>query len=127
MKKSYIRKITINNESYSILTVKRASKYIVLTGDDLTDFNSIRILDILRNSIVKGTSNDIAKYNLPECYKTELTWSINARSLKNFLSLRTDKSALKEIRKLAFDIYDNLPDTHKFLFKGDVKEKYRGE
>ena len=59
---------------------------------------------------------DIAKYCLPESYKTELTWSINARSLQNFISLRSSKSALWEIQNLANAIYAALPDEHKFIF-----------
>lgn len=62
-------------------------------------------------------SLDIAKYCLPESYKTELSWSINARSLQNFLSLRSSKSALWEIRDLANLIHQNLPDEHKFIYE----------
>lgn len=95
---------------------KRASKYIVLTGNESVDFNSIVKLDMLRTSIQLGIGNDIAKYELPECYKVNLTWSINARSLQNFLELRTSPHALKEIRELANSIHEALPDEHKYLF-----------
>lgn len=60
---------------------------------------------------------DKAKYMLPEAYKTSLVWTVNARSLQNFLALRTSKAALWEIRELALAIYDTLPEDHKFLFK----------
>ena len=115
LKNSNVREISVDNKFFDITTVARASKYIILTGDDNTDFNSIMMLDILRKNIDRGVSNDIAKYNMPECYKTELTWTINSRSLKNFLSLRTGKSALKEIRELAYEIFDKIPDDHKYL------------
>ena len=36
--------------------------------------------------------------------------------LQNFFDLRTNKSALWEIRQLAFKIYENLPNEHKYLF-----------
>jgi len=88
----------------------------VLTGDDLTDFQSIVTLEMLRLNVVSGTSNDICKYNLGESYKTSLVWTINARSLQNFLYLRTDKAALWEIRELANNLYVALPDEHKYLF-----------
>ncbi|MBD3808828.1 MAG: FAD-dependent thymidylate synthase, partial [Epsilonproteobacteria bacterium] len=68
-----------------------------------------------------GTSNDIAKYCLPESYKTELTWTINARSLQNFLHLRSSKDALWEIRNLANVIYGALPEEHKYLFEDCMK------
>jgi len=96
---------------------KGASKYIVLTGNESVDKMSIKALNNLQSLLKKGVSNDIAKYALPECYKTELTWTINARSLQNFLYLRSSKSALWEIRDLSFEIFKNLPDDHKYLFE----------
>jgi thymidylate synthase (FAD) len=93
--------------------IKRAKKYLVFTGNNDVDMASVSALDMLRNILKSGTSNDIAKYCLPESYKTELTWSINARSLNNFLSLRSSKAALWEIRKLAQKIYEALPKEHK--------------
>ncbi|WP_200762920.1 FAD-dependent thymidylate synthase [Nitrosophilus alvini] len=94
-----------------------ANKYIVLTGDERVDRASIKALNNLQTLLKEGISNDIAKYALPECYKTELTWTINARSLQNFLSLRSSKSALWEIRNLSFKIFETLPEDHKYLFE----------
>ena len=94
-----------------------ASRYIVLTGNEMVDRASIKALNELQKILQAGISNDIAKYCLPECYKTELTWTINARSLQNFLSLRSSKSALWEIRRLAYKIFEALPDEHKYLFE----------
>ena len=95
---------------------KRAEKYLVLTGNEKVDFASILALNNLREILISGISNDIAKYCLPESYKTELTWTINARSLQNFLKLRSSKAALWEIRKMAFKIFEALPQDHKYIF-----------
>lgn len=95
---------------------KRASKYIVLTGILAVDNKSVHALENLRQLIQSGISNDKAKYSLPDSYKTELTWSINIRSLQNFLGLRTDKAALWEIRELAYAVYETLPEEHKYMF-----------
>ena len=103
--------------------IKRASKYIVLTDNDEVNRYSVMALENLRKLLVAGIPNDKAKYALPECYKTELTWTINARSLQNFLELRSDKSALWEIRDLAYEIYNTLPDDHKYLFTVKTYEK----
>lgn len=101
-----------------------AQRYIVLTGNRLVDNASICALEKLRIILnTEGMTQDIAKYALPECYKTELTWSINARALQNFLTLRTSKAALKEIKELAFNIYEALPKEHKFIFKGCLNEE----
>lgn len=100
---------------------ERAHKYLVYTGEPLVDVMSIKALERLRQVLEAGISNDRAKYCLPESYKTELTWTINMRSLQNFLSLRTDKSALWEIQNLAHAVYEALPDDHKFMYEGFVK------
>lgn len=101
--------------------LERASKWVVFTQDDETNNAIIHSLDRLRELLVNGKSNDVAKYALPEAYRTNLYMTINARSLQNFLELRTSKQALFEIRKLAFAIYANLPHNHKYLFKDSVE------
>jgi len=102
-----------NNE----IDFKRASKYIVWTGVHNVDITIFFQLEDLRTLIAEGISNDKAKYALPEAYKTEMAWSINARSLQNFLALRTNKAALWEIRELAYALFEALPEEHKFIFK----------
>lgn len=96
--------------------LERASKYLVFTDDLRVDRMSIKALENLRLVLNEGISNDRAKYCLPESYKSELTWSINARSLQNFLTLRSDKSALWEIRNLSHAVYSAIPNDHKYLF-----------
>ena len=101
-----------------------ASKYIVLTDDYVVDAHNIRQLNIVAGAVKAGKSNDIVKYLIPEAYKTSLVWSVNARALQNFLQLRTNKAALWEIRELAYEIFKQLPEEHKYLFKDCLyKEK----
>lgn len=95
-------------------------KYLVQTGDNKVDFMSCLALVNLQDVLKSGVSNDIAKYCLPESYKTELVWTVNARGLQNFIKLRTDKAALWEIRDLAHEIFNQLPNDHKFLFEDSV-------
>ena len=103
--------ISIDNDK------NRANKYIIMTGNTAIDESNIMALERTRQFVKSNISNDIAKYCLPESYKTELTWTINARSLQNFLSLRSTKAALWEIRDLANALYDCLPNEHKYLFE----------
>lgn len=101
---------------------ERASKYLVLSGDERVDNASIAALENLRTILQSTISLDIAKYCLVESYKTELTWTINARALQNFLHLRSGKSALWEIQNLAKALYEALPNEHKFLFESCMGE-----
>lgn len=95
---------------------ERAKKYIRLTGDEYIDEYLVNELENLR-SLVNLYPNDISKYAMPESYLTELTWTINARSLQNFFELRSDHRALAEIQELARHIWHTLPSEYRFLFK----------
>lgn len=87
--------------------------------DDL-DFDGVMsicyLIDSIQAELKKNTPFDKIKYLIPECYKTSLAWTINARSLRNFISLRTSRAALAEIRELAHAVYDAVPEQHKFLY-----------
>ena len=108
--------------THSNLDISRASKYIVLTGNDEVDYCSITALENLRKIVSNGIKNDITKYALPECWKVDLVWTINMRSLMNFLELRLSNSAHFEIRELANNVLKAIPQEHRFLY-----EKYIGK
>ena len=112
----YTLKELKEEDSFGEFDLEKAGKYLVFTGVKEVDEASIKALENLRTILKRGIANDKAKYCLPESYKTELHWSINARSLQNFLNLRSDKSALWEIRILAKEVYTALPKSHKYLF-----------
>lgn len=116
----YTLKELKNTESFlplNVANLARAEKFLVFTQNEAVDKASVQALENLRLLLQENISNDFVKFAMPESYKTELTWSINARSLQNFLSLRSSKSALWEIRNLAFALFEALPKEHKFLFK----------
>jgi thymidylate synthase (FAD) len=109
-------------EVYSDKHMQRASKYLVWTNELIVDYASLVALENLRLILLQGIGNDKAKFCLPESYKTELTWTINARSLQNFINLRSGKSALWEIRDLANNIFESLPEDHKYLFESSLND-----
>jgi len=133
-----IMSLTVKSTRYTLKELKdeksffgdkeRASKYVVFTNEPLVDDAIIEALDNTRIVISKGITNDIAKYCMPEAYKTRLSITINARSLQNLLELRIDKHAHWEIQKLAKKIYLALPDEHKYLFtQAMLKSKKKAE
>ncbi len=115
-------KYTNPDEVYADKHMLRAANYLVFTGNLGVDFASVVALENLRLMLLDGVANDRAKYCLPESYKTELTWTINARSLQNFIALRSSKSALWEIQDLANMLFETLPEDHKYLFEDCVSE-----
>lgn len=137
-----IASYSVKSSRYTLKELKDVDFEFCITVGGIKDFNRLKLekyfvldnlshLDIcaLCESIVRlqerlndGISNDIIKYMLPECFKTSLVWTINARSLQNFLELRTSKSALPEIRKLALAVFEALPADHKYLFEDFVNK-----
>jgi thymidylate synthase (FAD) len=92
---------------------------LVPSGNDHIDRLNIEMLYRLR-SVARNFDlpNDIAKYGIPEAFKTTLIWTANARSLRNFLKLRSSKRAHPEIRRLAHAVYGALPEDHRLIFDG---------
>ncbi len=118
---------SVKSTRYTLKELKEANfidyeKFLVFTGIKTVDDASKDALDNLQKILLDGVSNDRAKYCLPESYKTELTWTINARSLQNFISLRSSKAALWEIRDLSKSLFDILPNEHKYLFNDCVQK-----
>ena len=116
----YTLKELKKSESFAENDYNGAEKFIVLTGNKFVDTASIKALNNLQEILKKGISNDVAKFCLPESYRTELTWTINARSLQNFIELRSNKSALWEIQILANSLFKSLPKEHQYLFQEKI-------
>ena len=117
-----IASLSVKSTRYTLKELKDSTKinydkFLVFTGNEAVDNASKNALDKLQSILKNGVTSDIAKYALPESYKTELTWTINARSLQNFLKLRSNKSALWEMQKLSNNLYNALPKEHKYLFE----------
>lgn len=107
---------TLESANFNADGYNRAINYLVMTDNPQVNLCAIGALDNVIELLNQGMSNDVAKYALPEAYRTELVWQIDGRNLQNFLRLRTAKDALPEIRLLANKIYDELPDDHKYLY-----------
>lgn len=90
-----------------------------LTGDGDIDALIIETMSKLGEIMAERGSdlpNDIAKLAIPEAFCTTLIWTINARSLRNFLSLRLAPGAHFMIRELAQAVYDQIPASYRVLF-----------
>ena len=113
---------TVKSSRYTLQELKTAKdediqNFCINVSDDINSINGLQLMTI-RKLLLLGMSNDVAKYMLPEAYKTSLVMTINARALQNFLTLRSSKHALKEIQELARAMFEALPSAHKFLFEG---------
>lgn len=70
----------------------------------------------------RGVAKEIARVVLPVGTFTEFYWTVNARSLMNFLALRTDDTAQREIRDYAAEVERifaiKMPVTFRFWDEG---------
>lgn len=63
-----------------------------------------RSVDAYNSLLEEGTAREVARIVLPVGMYTQFYWTVNARSLMNFLNLRCDEHAQHEIREYAWKI-----------------------
>jgi thymidylate synthase (FAD) len=75
-----------------------------------------------RRLVEAGVARELARTVLPVSAYTEFYWTVNARSIMNFLSLRNSEAAQREIRRFAEVIEDifaeRMPLTHAAFVSG---------
>ena len=71
----------------------------------------------------RGVAKEIARNVLPVAIYTQFYWTVNARSLMNFLSLRNSEAAQREIRRYAVAVEElfaaKMPITHAAFVAND--------
>ena len=81
-----------------------------LDGEALESYRSAldRCFDTYERLVAGGTRREIARAVLPLAIYTEFFWTVNTRSLMNFLGLRLASGAQREIRRYAEALLDIL-------------------
>ncbi len=69
----------------------------------------------------KGVAKEVARNTLPIGIYTQFFFKVNARSLMNFISLRTDKNAMLEIREYAIILEEILAEKLPITYEAFVK------
>lgn len=93
------------------------SSFLVKSGNEIIDYQNIETLKTIKQLLKSNIKNDIIKYMLPEAYKVDLVFSINARALRNLLELRLSGSAHFEIRELANNLLKAIPEEYSIIFE----------
>jgi len=119
-------RLTVKSTRYTLKQIKEAddftmSDYLVMSENPFINESNLFQLYNLKTVLRSNVSNDVAKYLIPEAFKTRLQWQIDGRNFQNFLELRTSKDALPEIRELAMELFSVLPEEHKYLYQEYVK------
>jgi thymidylate synthase (FAD) len=89
---------------------------LMYTGDEDVDKGIRTCAEILADAVRAKKPNDTAKFLVGDWMRTKCVFTINARSLRNLLVLRTSKHALWQFRQLAYAIVDQIPASHWFLY-----------
>lgn len=71
-----------------------------------------------------GVPREDARFLLPEGMSTNMTMTMNFRSLRHFLKLRLDKHAQWEVRQVAYQIYKICLEKWKWLVFDIVYDKF---
>lgn len=81
------------------------------------------ILHKIYLKVIAGVKNDEIKYILPENWRVNnAIMTIDARNLRNLLSLRLSPSAHFEFRYLAYLILREIPESHRILFEDIIND-----
>lgn len=108
------------------LTNKQGSSFPTPTPEarDWDNYNKRIIEDAVRESfnyykwlLANNVAKEMARIILPLNLYTEFYWTVNARSLMNFLSLRTGEDAQYEIRMYAEEIKKIFEEKCPMVFK----------
>ena len=82
---------------------------------------------LYRELLDRGVAKEQARIVLPLALYTQFYWTINARALMNFLSLRLDEHAQAEIREYAKVIAEIMKDKMPWTYDAFLRYVVRGE
>ncbi len=107
----------------------------VFSGDEQLDEKTRSMIETsisesyetYRKLLEMGVARELARIVLPSAMYTEFYWTINARSLMNFLSLRADSHAQYEIQECALAIADIFKETCPTTFEAFIRYHYSGD
>lgn len=87
-------------------------------------------MDLYHSLLSQGVAREMARMVLPVNLYTQWYWTVNARSLMNFLDLRSESHAQWEIQQYSDTIFTmfqhRLPWTAEAFTKNLQKENYKG-
>lgn len=72
-----------------------------------------------------GIAKEVARMTLPVNFYTQFTWTVNLRSLLNFISLRSDATAMYEIRQFSLAIETLISEVVPVSYAAFVKHGRR--
>ncbi|BBJ27767.1 FAD-dependent thymidylate synthase [Athalassotoga saccharophila] len=81
---------------------------------------------VYKELISKGVKKEVARMVLPLSLYTEWYWTVNARSLMNFLNQRADSHAQYEIQRYAIAVAECFKNACPLTYNAFLKHIYKG-
>jgi thymidylate synthase (FAD) len=82
---------------------------------------------VYKELLQEGIARELARIVLPLATYTQFYWTVNARSLMNFLNLRADSHAQWEIQQYALAIAEIFKEKCPWSYEAFVNYAYRGD
>lgn len=92
-------------------TFEQASEEVALSTIEIISGINERSYEAYKYMLERGVAKEVARMVLPMSMYTQFYWTVNARSLMNFLALRTDANAQFEIREYAAAVEELFAET----------------
>lgn len=86
-----------------------------------------KAFNLYKSLMERKVARELARIVLPLSLYTQFYWTVNARSLMNFINLRADKHAQWEIRQYALAIAIIFRDLMPWTFEAFLKFGFTGE
>ena len=84
-------------------------------------------LDCYRDMLAAGVARELARMVLPVNSYTEFYWTVNARSLMNFVTLRADKHAQWEIQQYGEALARQFKSRMPWTYEAFLRHAWKGE
>ena len=114
----------LGEEEWLKLTTTSTQREVLKTWEDAPEWVEAAVFNNLQATKQKRNAYDPFKWTVTDMWACDLVWTINARSLKNFLKLRDSGAAWFMIQVLAQEVKRSIPvKYHNILWKTNQKEK----
>jgi len=81
------------------------------------------INNMVNEAVSKNIANDEISLILPQSWQYDLTCTMSLTAVQHFLKLRTTSHAHWDIRDLAYELYNAIPNEYKYLLDDCIIEK----
>ena len=89
---------------------EKVDDFIAISAREIIEESYNRAFVNYEDLLKLGVAKEVARTVIPVGAFTEFYWTVNARSLMNFISLRNDDNAQYEIRMLAKEVESIFAD-----------------